>query len=46
MKPFYPDGSDLFLGDKAPIHRALGVTDWFDEFDKDGIHVLWPLHHK
>ncbi len=37
MKRFYPDGSGLFQNDNAPIHRARGVTEWFDMN-----HTLWP----
>ena len=42
MKHFYPDGSGLFQDDNAPIHRARGVTEWFDEYGNDGNHMLWP----
>lgn len=42
MKQFYPDGSSHFQDDNAPIHRARGVSEWFDEFEKDVNHMLWP----
>ena len=42
MKHFYPDGSGLFQDDNAPIHRARGVTEWFDEYENDVNHMLWP----
>ncbi len=42
MKHFYPDGSALFQDDNAPIHRARGVTEWFDEYENDVNHMLWP----
>ena len=42
MRHFYPDGSSLFQDDNAPIHRTVGVTEWFDEYEKDEKHVLWP----
>lgn len=34
MKPFYLDGGDQ------------GVTECFDEFENDSIHMLWSVHHK
>ena len=40
MKHFYPDGSGLFQDDNAPIHRARGVTEWFDEYENDVNHML------
>ncbi len=43
MKHFYPDGSGLFQDDNAPIHRARGLTEWFDEYENDVNHILWPL---
>ncbi len=42
MKHFYPDGSGLFQDDNAPVHRARGVTEWFDEYENDVNHMLWP----
>ncbi len=42
MKHFYSDGSGLFQDDSAPIHRALGVTEWFDGYENDVTHMLWP----
>ncbi len=42
MKHFYPDGSGLFQDDSAPIHRARGLTEWFDEYENDVNHMLWP----
>ena len=42
MKHFYPDGTGLFQDDNAPIHRARGVTEWFDEYKNDVNHMLWP----
>lgn len=32
LKYFYPDETDLCQDDNAPIHRARGVTEWFDEY--------------
>ena len=43
MKHFCPDVSGLFQDDNAPIHRARGVTEWFDEYENDVNHMLWPL---
>merc|ERR1719419_1878272 len=40
MKHLYPDGSGLFQGDNAPIHRARGVTEWFEEYEDDVNHTL------
>ena len=40
MKHFYPDGSGLFQDDNAPIQRARGVTEWFDEYENDVHHML------
>lgn len=33
----------VFLNDKAPIHRAWWVTEWFDEYENDMNHMLWTL---
>ncbi len=41
MKHFYLDGSGLFQDDNTPIHRARGVTEWFDEYENDVNHMLW-----
>ncbi len=38
MKHLYPDGSGLFQDDNAPIHRAGGVTEWFDVYENDAIY--------
>ena len=40
MKHFYPDGTGLFQD--VPIHRAPEVTEWFDEYENDVNHILWP----
>jgi len=42
MKHFYPDRSGLFQDDNTPIHRARGVTKWFDKYENDVNHMLWP----
>ncbi len=42
MKHFYPDGSGVFQDDNVPIHRARGVTEWFDEYENYVNHSLWP----
>ena len=42
MKPFHPDGSGLFQDDNAPIHRARGVTEWFEEYENQVNHILRP----
>lgn len=43
MKTLYPDGSVLFQDDNAPHPcRAWGVTEWFDEYENDICHMLWP----
>ncbi len=42
MKHFYPNGRGLFQDDSALVHRAQGVTEWFDEYENDGNHMLWP----
>lgn len=34
-KHFHPDGSGLFQDDSAPIHRARGPTEWFNEDEND-----------
>lgn len=44
MKHFSSDGSCLFHDDKAPIHRAPGVTEWFDDYENDVGHKLCPSH--
>ncbi len=43
MKHFYPDEIGLFQDDNAPIHRARGVTEWFDVYENDVNNLLWPL---
>ena len=30
------------LNDKAPIHRARVVTEWFDEHENNVNHMPWP----
>ncbi len=42
MKHVYPDGSGLFQDDNAPIHRARGGTECFDECENDVNHMLRP----
>ncbi len=42
MKHFCPDGSGLFQDDSAPIHRARGLTECFDEDEDDVNQMLWP----
>ena len=42
MRHFYPDESGLFQDDNAPIQRARGVTEWFDEYENDVNHTLRP----
>ncbi len=42
MKHFYPDGSGLFQDNNAPVHRARGVTTWFDEHENDVNQMLRP----
>jgi len=27
---------------KAPIHRGRGVTEWFEGYEYDENHMLWP----
>ena len=38
MEQFCPDGSGL----NALIHRARGVTEWFDEYEDYADYMLWP----
>ena len=40
IKHFYADRGGLLKDENAPIHRARGVTEWFDEYDNDVNHVL------
>ena len=40
VKHFYPSGSGLFQ--HAPIHRAQGVTECFDEYENNVNHMRWP----
>ena len=42
MRHFYPDVSGLFQDDNTPIHRVQGVTEWFDEYENNMNHMLWP----
>lgn len=44
MKRFSPDRSGLFQDDPAPIHRAQGRMDRFNENESEVNHMLWPLH--
>lgn len=39
---FYPDGRGLFQNDHAPVHRAQGPTEWFDEEENDANDMLRP----
>ena len=43
MNHLYHNGGHLFKDDNTPIHRAQGVTEWFDEYENDMGPVLWPL---
>lgn len=48
MKRFYPDGRGLILDDPVSIHKARGLTEWFDEDKNDVTHTLWthiPVEH-
>ena len=36
------DVSGLFRDDSASIRRAREVTEWFDEYENDVNHMLWP----
>lgn len=42
MKYFSPDGS-LFQNNNEPLQRAAGVTEWFDAYENDVNHMLWPF---
>ena len=43
LKHFYADGTGVLEDDNAPICRAWGVTEWFDEYENGVNHMLWPL---
>ena len=38
----FPNGSDIFQDDNAPIHRACVVQDWFRDHEKSFSHTEWP----
>lgn len=40
MNHFYPDGSGLFQDDSTPIHKAQGLSVWFDEDEHYIVNVL------
>lgn len=40
MKHFCHNGRGLFDDDSTLIHMAQGVTEWFDETEKNVNHVL------
>ena len=41
LKHLYPDGSGILQDDNASIHRARGVSEWFDEYENYVNHMLW-----
>lgn len=40
MKRVQSDGSSLFQDDGAPVRRARGVNERFDEYENDANHAL------
>ncbi len=38
----HSDGSGLFEDDSALSQRARGVTEWFDKYENNVNHMLWP----
>lgn len=40
MKHFHPNGSGVFQDVNSGVHRARGVTEWFDEYENDGNYLL------
>lgn len=46
MTHFYPDASGLILDDSAHMHRAQGLTEWFNEAESAAKHTLCPCHNQ
>lgn len=38
----FPNGNAVYQDDRAPIHTARIVQDWFCEHEKDLSHLPWP----
>ena len=38
----FPHGDAVFQDDRAPVHTARIVQDWFSEHEDDVSHLPWP----
>lgn len=42
VQTLFPNGDGVFQDDKAPVHTAHIVQDWFSEHEDDLSHLPWP----
>ena len=42
VQTLFPDGDAVFQDDRAPVHTAHIVQDWFDEHEDEVSHLPWP----
>ncbi|GBM60273.1 hypothetical protein AVEN_248544-1 [Araneus ventricosus] len=42
VQTLFPNGDGVFQDDKAPVHTAHIVQDWFSEHGDELSHLSWP----